>query len=107
MDYGLRILVPVRLLATKDGGPTAPIRSGAMIDWDMGDRLPNGLVHTHPGSLVRVQREPLSPGEECEAEIEPLISELWDGVKPGDNLTMLGSSERPIGNALVLSMSTD
>jgi hypothetical protein len=98
-----RFHVKIRIASTIEAEHSKPINSGDLLDWDMGDRLPSGLVLSHAGLVTALRPNPLPPGTDGEGEIEPLDPDLWDGVDVGDGLEILGRFEYPIGHAVVTS----
>ena len=101
----MRLRVRLRLLTTTEGGRELPIWSGYRPDWDMGDRLEDGGIDYRMAFIAYLAKEPLSPGDQSEAEIEPYRTDAWGAVRPGDQLTCF-EGHQAVGRATVLAVSS-
>jgi hypothetical protein len=95
--------VRVHLLTTAEGGRSGPIQSEYRPDWDLSGRGPDGQILYHMGRLLRLPTEPLVPGAECDADLEPFRSEDWTHVVVGDRLNFFEGA-RLVGYARVIAI---
>jgi hypothetical protein len=83
----MRLPVRLQLLPTAEGRRKLPIWSGYRPDSDIGDRLADGEIHYRMGRIAHLANQPLSPGDESEAAIDPYRADGWSAIRPGAQLS--------------------
>jgi hypothetical protein len=73
-------------VAPEEGGPTRPIPSGYRPNWQLGEQRPPGSAEFHGAQIVALSTDPLPPGGESDAEIEPLFPESWPNAPDGTEI---------------------
>jgi hypothetical protein len=96
----LLIVARVRLLRTEDGGLPHSLSRTFRPSWDLGNRTEEGALEINDGEVTLTREEALSPGQEAEAFIQPLVTESWLHVQPGMVLPMHAGA-KVLGSATV------
>lgn len=79
---GLVLKIALRLLATEQGGRKGLILSDYRPDWDIGNETLDGPTVNGARVALDGQRQ-LLPGEECVAQLIPLVPDLWGRIRVG------------------------
>jgi hypothetical protein len=95
----MKLRIRLHLVATDKGGRRAPIWRMYRSSWE----TPDGSHHDAP--IVDLSPDPLSPGNDGEADIYPLFPQYWDLVVVGDRLLMR-EGPRLVGQAEVLAIDS-
>jgi elongation factor Tu len=103
-DYHPMFTVTLRLLTAEEGGRHTPIFNHYRPQWNI--VRDDGTWGHHDAMFQRLAKDPLYPGEETEAEIEPFYPLFWTAVRPG---MTIGAFEggRQVGEAEVLTVPDD
>jgi hypothetical protein len=94
--------VELRLLPTEKGGRSRPVFDDYRPNWNLGNKW-LGEPTVNDGRVFLEGSTELPPGAEGLARIEPLVPELWGGVRPGSTIPMQEGS-RVVGYARVLEI---
>jgi hypothetical protein len=96
--------VQLRLLSADQGGRPSSVFSDYRPSWDLGNTW-LGKPTINDGRVLLEGCTELAPGGECVALVQPLVAELWGGVRPGAVIAM-HEGTRVVGYARVLEIAS-